>query len=319
MQLSLFKKDDKIYLQIPDELAGSLSNCKELEIFPLKDGFYLLTSGMIAGTSAPSVPNGTKKEEKEQKKETTENTPHSVTQSTSPQSASSVSLTPAERKVLHGLLTIQFKDRTPEHVKETFNPNELAVLKELEKKKYVTVFYGTKYKDTGVYNIDNEVYPLLKGESAQPTPATYLSASTNQKPAAGNLHPGANSQQPEPGNQKPVASSQQPVPQLPAILKIGYAVFQNQGEAQEISDEIRKLPKGEVIGIKGFDGKYYAVTKEYLTEATYNLKNNLKGDMNVAAITKACNADETGCRAVLYILAERGDVIEKKRDTFTLV
>ena len=66
MQLSLFKKDDKFYLQIPDELANSLSVSGELELFPLKDGFYLLTSGMSAHTSVSvSLPDGTKKQEKE--------------------------------------------------------------------------------------------------------------------------------------------------------------------------------------------------------------------------------------------------------------
>ena len=194
-------------------------------------------------------------------------------------------------------MTIRFENRTPAHVKEVFKPEELAVLKELEKKGFVSVFYGTKYKNTGVYNIDDKIYPLLKaGATGQNQNVSQISS-----PTSASFHPQA--------IQRSFMSE---------ILKRGYALVSSNGEAQNISDEMRKLPKGEVIGVKGFDGKFYVATKQYFTKISELIQKNLKGSMTVLAIAAACKTEEDGCRSVLRIMADNGDVLEKKKDSFCL-
>ena len=102
------------------------------------------------------------------------------------------------------------------------------------------------------------------------------------------------------------------------ILKRGYAIFSSQGEAQKISDEIKKLPKGDVVGIKGFDGKFYVATKQYFAKVSELVQKNLKGTMTVSAIASACKTEEDGCRSILRIMSDNGDVLEKKKDSFCL-
>jgi translation elongation factor EF-G len=75
-------------------------------------------------------------------------------------------ITPAERLVLKKLLAIRFEKRTPPYVAKELSEQELFVLRELERKGFVNVFRGQKYKDgvfTGFVGWNLLVLNMLQG------------------------------------------------------------------------------------------------------------------------------------------------------------
>jgi len=120
----VIKKQNRCFIELPEQFLST----EEVELFALRDGYYLLTVPLSAVPAQPQ---------------------------------SSAAPTPGEIAVLHKLQAIKFGDRTPENVSRALSDPEKETLKRLEKKGMVNVFRGDKYKD-GVYNIDDRVYPVLK-------------------------------------------------------------------------------------------------------------------------------------------------------------
>ena len=108
------------------ELFGSLpadiANAQALEIFPLRDGIYLLSiKGAIGGQKADGP------------------------------------LTDQEKQLVKKLLAIKFEKRTPSDVDMTLSSAEKNTLASLMEKKMVNVFRSGKYEN-GVYNVSDTVF-----------------------------------------------------------------------------------------------------------------------------------------------------------------
>ncbi|MBU0586124.1 hypothetical protein KJ780_01285, partial [Candidatus Micrarchaeota archaeon] len=117
MRVRLLKKENNLYLQLPNEFA-SLS---EVEISQLKGQYWLLS---------PPIPEN---------KTTIQNQPlknPQAVQSKKPE------LSEAEDKILKKLLSIKFEQRTPTRIERTFSKFEKDVLRQLIKKGHIQVFYG---------------------------------------------------------------------------------------------------------------------------------------------------------------------------------
>ncbi|MBU0532367.1 hypothetical protein KKB44_02635 [Candidatus Micrarchaeota archaeon] len=231
-KVRILKKQGKAYLELPSETL----NCDELELFLLKEGYYLL-----------SIPLGKKDE-----------------------------LSEAEKELLRKLLSIRFEKRTPPYVAKVLSDAEKEMLKSLEQRKHVNVFRGQKYKQ-GVYNINDRTYPLLKEIAV-----------------------------------KKVASD--PISQLKAQ---GFLIIKDKRAAFELSKKLnQEMKDGRVAGVKGFDGNFYLVTREYLAAAKATIASMLTEEMDVGLIASASKLDQDGCTAVLHLMAENGDIIEKKKGIF---
>ncbi len=253
-RIKIIRKGSEAYLQLPGELA----DIDELELFVLRDGYYLL-----------SVPLGNEK--------FTTNNQNPITNN---------QLSENEKLLLKNLLSIKFERRTPKNLDKMLEDNERALLANLIKKEFVNVFKSKKYPD-GVYNISDNVYPLLKDNNQ----ANRLADQKN-----------------EPKTVKASSPSS------------AYMIISDQREAYNFSQEMKKSGKDkDFICLRGFDGRFYAVNKRYFTANYDNVKSALKNEGNIAAIAKLCNIELEGCRALLNVLADRGDVIEKRKDTFVLV
>jgi hypothetical protein len=249
MEARILRKDNVLYLQLPSEF----SSAGDIELFKLKDGYYLL-----------SLQLGQKKKEAQGKQALSDN----------------------EKSLLKKLSAIKFENRTPKNISQSLSQDERNLLSSMEKKGFVQLFKSAKYKE-GVYSIPDDVYPLLKENN-----------------------PPGNPQQ---------SSSQSP---LASFFKEGFVVFSNNNEAAAFSDLLKKSGHSQdIFGIKGFDGRFYVVTKSYMMDMSGKVRTVLKGNntMTSTMIAKACNMDDSGCRAVLLLMAEKGDVIEKKKDIFVLV
>jgi len=109
----------------------------ELELFPLRDGFFLLGKLPALAAKTEAVSRG-----------------------------SGRSLTEPELAVLRKLSDFRFEDRIPSEVNKTLSPAERAVLGQMIEKQEVTIYSGGKYGKTGVYNIPKEIYPLLRPGTA---------------------------------------------------------------------------------------------------------------------------------------------------------
>lgn len=250
----ILRRQDRLYIEIPGEFAGF----DELEMFQLREGYYLLSVPLGQGT-APA-----KQDISEQ-----------------------------EKGVLRKLLSIRFENRTPAFVGKALTQAELEMLKELEKRRLVNVFRGDKYKD-GVYNINDKIYPLLASRSEGRGPAH--------------------------GATTPAQSAPGPSGALSALNSRGFAIIADKREALILSEQLAsEIKGGSIVGIKGFDGKFYLVTKNYLTSSAAAINSVLKEDMDVAAISLAARLEPDGCVAVLRLLAESGEIIEKKKGVFAPV
>ncbi len=195
-------------------------------------------------------------------------------------SAASEKIDEIEAAVLQKLLSIRFEKRVPDHVKTVLTEAEQLILKKLEEKKFVTLYRSKKYPN-GVYNIQNDIYPMIRGRSAAKAP--------------------------EPAKKT-------------GILADGFLTLKDKNEAYRLSQKLSaEMKRGDVIGVKGFDGRFYVVTKEYLEKSQKSIESVLKEEKDVASIAKETKLDVEGCGAVLRLMAEAGDVLEKTKGRFAPV
>lgn len=239
-KVRILKRQEKAYLELPPEML----KYDELELFQLKEGYYLL-----------SMPLRARKE-----------------------------LSESEKQVLRKLVSIRFEKRTPAYVAKVLSEQEKGMLEGLEKRGHINVFRGKKYKN-GVYNISDRTYPLLK-KGAEPA-----------KKAA-----------PQYSDHFTLLKTQ------------GFIIIKERKEAFELSQRLKQeMKRGSAVGIKGFDGRFYIVTAAYLSKAKAAVSSALKEDMDNASIAEAARLDHDGCMAVLRVMAENGEIIEKKRGVFAPV
>jgi len=278
-KVRVLKQQNRSFVELPPELRDQ----QEMEIFQLREGYYLLT-----------VPLGQQTGQKEDKQ-----TQPAQSQSFQPAKGAGEAgsggpgMGESERMVLRKLLAIRFEMRTPANVARQLSKEELELLKQLERRGFVNVFRGSKYKD-GVYNISDSIYPLL---SQRETTASSPSASP-QRPQQPASYPDS----------------------FGLLNSRGYLIIADKNEARNLSDRFQQeMKSGAVVGVKGFDGKFYVVTRNYFEKSQETISAVLKEDMSVDAIATAGKLDADGCRAVLRLMAENGEVIEKRRGIFAPV
>lgn len=117
--------------QLPQEIFQSQS----LEIFPLRDGAYLLTvKGFVANPNSPP----------QQK------------------SPGAKSLHEKEKALVRKLLSIRFESRVPAEVGKALSKDEKDTLEGLLKSDAVQIFHGGKYEKTGVYNVSESAFAAVR-------------------------------------------------------------------------------------------------------------------------------------------------------------
>ncbi len=182
-----------------------------------------------------------------------------------------------EMAVLRKLVSIRFEKRTPAYVKKALTEAELLVLGDLEKKELVNVFKGRKYTQ-GVYSIKDSAYSLLRQKTS-------------------------NGPQAEPSDSFGILSTK------------GFLTLTDKEEAYRLSQR-QEMKTGSIIGVKGFDGRFYIVTRDFLAKAQSAINSVLKEGMDVASIAAAAKLDQEGCGAALQVMAENGEILEKKKGLY---
>ncbi len=271
MKIRLIKKNGNAYIQLP----GQFKQLDEIEIFNLRDDFWLISAPL----PKPAIEGGK-------------------------------SLSSGEKSVLHKLMKIRFADRTPSKIEKMFSADEKSVVRALIKKGLLQVFYGGNYKKTGVYNISDEIYPLLSGQSIN---AITAKGAVPEVAKAGVAKTETENRKPETPFAHPFSYSE--------LMKIGWTVISNPRNAEQFSFDLKKSGLSQnVKGVRAFDGKFYVATNRFLYAAYEKIKTVLekKKEMHVEEIAVACVLEPEAVSTVLHILAETGEVIEKKKGLFCL-
>lgn len=121
----------------------------------------------------------------------------------------------------------------------------------------------------------------------------------------------------ETGSQKSPQKQAEPSAMENQLFANGYLVLDGSRDAQALSERLMKQ-KNSVVGIKGFDGKYYIVTAVYFGKVAAALS-GMGDEITPADAAAKGGLSIDGCKAVLKLLAEKGDYIEKKGDFYVKV
>lgn len=251
MRVKTIQREKGAYMKLPEELR----KLDELELFQLREGYYLLSVPLGEAKPGETPPEKGKEPIVSGAREKAEE--------------DSRGLTPFESKVLGKLAGIRFDQRAPFYISKEFSRQEREALLSLEKKGAVTFIKSKKYP-SGVYSIQNEFYPQQK-KGAEERSGSDMETQ---------------------------------------LFRDGYVVVQDVRAAQSLSDMLQKQ-KGAITGVKGFDGKYYVVTRAQM-ERVRRVLARWRGDyVDPKALGAKFGMHPDGVKAVLKILAEGGEYIEK--------
>ncbi len=100
----------------------------------------------------------------------------------------------------------------------------------------------------------------------------------------------------------------------------GYAIVE-EANTQTVSQQLEmRVKKGEVVGIKGFDKKLYICERGFYQSLCAKIQQaELPKEFSTSQAAEATKTVEGACLAVLNIMKEGGEVMEKKKGMFKLV
>lgn len=255
MRIKTIQKESGTYVRLPDDFRKA----EELELFALRDGYYLL-----------SLPLGAAVKTRVEAKGTAEPEPKARAPEPAVAEEDAKGLTQSENRVLDKLASIRFEKRTGTSIREDFSRQDREALLSLEKKGAVTFIKSKKYPD-GVYNIQNDFYPAPKKDAGPEKSASELERQ---------------------------------------LFRDGYIILQDSNAAQRLSEVLQKQ-KNAITGVKGFDGKYYVVTRAHM-ERVRKVLARWRGDyVDPKAMAAKFGIHPDAVKAVLKILAEGGEYTEK--------
>ncbi len=117
-----------------------------------------------------------------------------------------------------------------------------------------------------------------------------------------------------------VISPKRQEPRTPGIFEKGYAVIENEHEAEELSRMLTEEGKEDLVrGVRGFDQKYYVVTKEKLAELEWRILSAIDGKRNISQVSEELKEDPQLVRACVEVLREEGKIIEKRKGVYERV
>ncbi|MFH1285428.1 MAG: hypothetical protein ABIH99_02485 [Candidatus Micrarchaeota archaeon] len=269
--MKLTKQAGKFMVFLPSEISDSLElrEGDEVDFYEVKKGVFVFSTKKEIARIFGSIVEKELPTQKAREPQTSQ-------------------LSSDELALLKKLNNYKFEERIPERVNSTLSQKEKETLARLIGKELVNIYYGGKYKKTGVYNISRRIYPLLKNVLSQPT-----------KPLA----------------EKPISNP------LDFLEAEGYVVIEGEREAREISAKLEKRIKArEILGTRGFDRKFYVASARFFRALHEKILPILQaGDGFSESISAKLSERETACRTVLMLMADEGEVIEKKRGLFELV
>jgi len=115
-----------------------------------------------------------------------------------------------------------------------------------------------------------------------------------------------------------ILTKQQQENELEKLEKEGYLILEDKKEIYKISREIEESKK-QVRGVMGFDKKLYLVSEKKFKEVKNKIEQSLKQEKTIEEASKETNLDKNLIKAVVELLKEQGDLIEKKKGVYQLI
>jgi len=96
-----------------------------------------------------------------------------------------------------------------------------------------------------------------------------------------------------------------------------YLVARSLDEAKAILAPLEKAVKaGDIVSVRGFDKKVYIVSREAMDSVGEKITSSLDNEKTLPEIASACGEEEGLVRAVLEVLRESGEVIERREGVY---
>ncbi len=213
-----------------------------------------------------------------------------------------------EIAILRKLDTLRYSERTKEKVEGMLSAEEKKTLAEMLKRGYAQLFRKAG-ESTFKYSIPKSIYDNYLMRKKPSEPPVQKKADARPQPA----RPQA-VQQPKRWEQGLDTANFY----LQRLETDGYLVINSDTEAAAASASLEdSIRRGSVVGIRAFNKKFYVATKAFIAKSLPKIGKMIgsKG-VSVADISKETGMDQDGVRAVLYIMADNGDVTEVRKDVF---
>ena len=210
-----------------------------------------------------------------------------------------ITLSQDEIDVLKKMDELRYNERTKEKVNKRLDQEGRRILQELENKKVVNLF---SKGNSELYSISNDIYNrfLMRKQPKQEKGAEKIEK--REKNEISNLIPRIDDEN------------------VRTLEKDGFVVLSSESEASLLSTKLEEsIRRGFVLGTRAFNKKYYIALRSFIEKNGPKLVAKMKeGKSKIDDLASAAGISEDGARAVLYFLAESGEVSEKKRDLFSL-
>ncbi len=296
-------------ITLPPAALAALSGGDEVDVWVLRKGVVLLTeSGALEGMDE-------KKGKEEAKEKNALTAPLPASPAPKPKSV----LSADEVSVVRKLLTIRFEERTVPAVAKKIGAAEKKTLDALVARRLIEVFRNAKYKE-GVYNISQKVYEaaaapmneMAKKEVMEPARSVGSEPANKTGVASAPLAFSSASARPL---AYPSSSGAPPINSAEHLAKFGYMVLNTENEAKMAMMQIQPMLKtDDVRGIRGFDKRYYVLRRSFLHQyAGLVLAQLDAGPATAEKISEALGLASEAVGVILMIMADEGEVIEKRR------
>ena len=158
---------------------------------------------------------------------------------------------------------------------------------------------------------------LPRKQAIAPTSYSY-SKPASISPTASPASPPASS---APSRRVEAPDEIETLPSEQQVMQKGYAVLDEENEAKRISKVLEKeIKSGEVFGIRGFDHKFYVVSTSYLKQHSAGVTSLLaSASLTLGEIASQMKLPDKACTALLMVMKESGDIIEKRRGVYQAV
>lgn len=281
------KVDGQLAIVLPQSVVEKLG---------LKEGYFVdifeLKPGIMAVTTKREVAKlllGERKEAREQK-------PTPIMPA-----AKEIVFTVDELDAIQKLLSFRYEQRIPSAVDKQLSSGERRALSGLIQKGVVRIYRGGKYRETGVYDIPRRFYETVMQQLARGKPAEMRKEKTEKEEG-----------------KVAIEKEEKELTPLERLEKEGYAVVEGEAEARRLSEELRPRRR-DIRGFRGFDRKYYVVKNSFIMKHAKRIRESLgEGNKTADQVAAATGLPKGACIAILTIMNEEGEVIEKRKGVFVL-
>ena len=218
-------------------------------------------------------------------------------------------------KVIDKIIGVRFEERTKSNISTSLNDEENNILNDLIKSNTIKIYDQGKYSDNPVYSVTPDLFKYVK--TSLNTNTTNLTT-INNKPKQQFQYT-----KPQTPPQPQIKSNVDLNVLIDKMNKEGFIVAENDNEAKMLSESLsQKIKAGQILGIKGFDSKYYIFTSDFFNKSTDKISNCFSknnGKCSLKDMSEITGLNENVCKGILMFLLEKGDIIEKSNSTYQML